>query len=152
MQCAVIEYSRNVCGITDATSLEFDKNAINPVIHYVKGQENLVKKSATMRLGSYDCELTKNSLAIESYGKKSICERHRHRYEVNPKYQSVLNEKGLIVSGTNPESGLIEIMEMDRELHPFFIGTQAHPEFKSKLVEPAPLFKSLINAAKGSHE
>ena len=148
LQCAVIEFARNVCGLTDANSLEFDKNTKNPVIHYVKGQENLVKKSASMRLGAYDCELTKGSLAYNVYGKKLISERHRHRYEVNSEFEKLLNEKGLIVSGNNPETGLIEIMELGTENHPFFIGTQAHPEFKSKLVEPAPLFKALICAAK----
>lgn len=147
LQVAVIEYARNVCDIEDATSLEFNKNAANPVIHYVKGQENLEKKSANMRLGSYDCELTKESLALEVYGNKLIQERHRHRYEVNPKYLEKLEAKGFKVTGVNPGSGLVEIMEMDRDLHPYFIGTQAHPEFKSRLISPAPLFNGLIKAA-----
>jgi CTP synthase len=101
-----------------------------------------------MRLGAYDCELTDDSIAYESYNKKIISERHRHRYEVNSMYEAHLKQQGFHVSGRNPESGLIEIMELSKELHPFFIGTQAHPEFKSKLVDPAPLFKALITAAK----
>lgn len=148
LQCAVIEFARNVCKIPDSNSVEFNKHTSNPVVHYVEGQENLTKKSGTMRLGAYDCELMKNSLAYEIYNKRLISERHRHRYEVNQKYEKILSDNGLIVSGKNPETNLIEIMEMDKSLHPFFIGTQAHPEFKSKLMEPAPLFKSLISAAK----
>lgn len=148
LQCAVIEHARNVCGLEDANSTEFNKNTTNPVVHFIKGQELLKKKSATMRLGAYDCELDKNSLAFSVYGKKLISERHRHRYEVNSDYKKLLEEKGFVVSGTNPETGLIEIMELDKKIHPYFIGTQAHPEFKSRIIEPAPLFKSLIAAAK----
>jgi CTP synthase len=148
LQCAVIEYARNVCGLEDANSIEFNKSTTNPVVHFVKGQELLKKKSASMRLGAYDCELEKNSLALDAYGKKLISERHRHRYEVNGSYKALLEEKGFRVSGVNPEAGLIEIMELDKKIHPYFIGTQAHPEFKSRIIEPAPLFKSLIAAAK----
>ena len=146
LQCAVIEYARHVGNLPTANSVEFDKDTTTPVIHYVKGQENLTKKSRTMRLGAYDCEISKGSLAHEIYGKKLVSERHRHRYEVNPQYVEHL--KGFIVSGVNPESELIEIMELDRAIHPFFIGTQAHPEFRSSLQNPAPLFAGLINAAK----
>lgn len=149
LQCAVIEFARHVCQLNSANSLEFDKNTKYPVVHFVEGQEKISKKSGTMRLGSYSCELPiKNSLAYEIYGKKLINERHRHRYEVNPEYEDVLGANGLFVSGKNPETKLIEIMELDRNLHPFFIGTQAHPEFKSKLLEAAPLFKALVQAAK----
>lgn len=148
LQCAVIEFARNVCKLHEANSLEFDKNTKHPVIHFVAGQENLVEKCGTMRLGAYDCELNKNSLAYEIYGKKLISERHRHRYEVNSEYEKKLTEKGFMVSGINPDTNLIEVMELDRKLHPFFIGTQAHPEFRSKLIEPAPLFKALVMAAK----
>ena len=148
LQCAVIEFARNVCKLEDANSLEFNKNTPAPVVHYVAGQENLKKKSATMRLGAYDCEVDKSSLTYEAYGKKLISERHRHRYEVNNKYQEVLKDKGLVVSGTNPETNLIEIMELDKDIHPYFVGCQFHPEFKSKIMEPAPLFKNLILAAK----
>jgi len=148
LQCAVIEYARNVGQYKTANSVEFDKDTTTPVIHYVKGQEGLTKKSGTMRLGAYDCELTKGSIAHEAYGKKLVSERHRHRYEVNSYYAEHLSPKGFVVSGVNPESGLIEIMELDRNIHPFFLGTQAHPEFRSSLQLPAPLFKSLITAAK----
>ena len=100
-----------------------------------------------MRLGSYKCELSENTIAYESYGKSLITERHRHRYEVNSSYEKIFKEFGLIVSGINPESGLIEIMELEKTIHPFFVGIQAHPEFKSKLLEPSALFKSLIQEA-----
>lgn len=148
LQMAVVEFARNVCGMENANSLEFDKNTNHPVIHYVEGQEAITKKSGTMRLGSYECELTKDSLASELYGAKTITERHRHRYEVNPEYLEVYSKKGLKVTGQNPQSGLVEIMELDRNLHPYFVGTQAHPEFKSRLMNAAPLFKGLIAAAK----
>ena len=147
LQCAVIEFARNVCDIQQANSMEFDKNTPDPVVKYVQGQENLTKKAATMRLGAYDCELRKDSLAYELYGVKSIKERHRHRYEVNNDYIEKFEKNGLIVSGVNPQSNLVEIMELSKDIHPYFIGTQAHPEFKSKLTHAAPLFKGLIAAA-----
>jgi CTP synthase len=144
---AVVEFSRNICGLDQANSLEFDKETPHPVIHFVEGQEALKKKSANMRLGAYDCELNKDSLAAELYGKTLISERHRHRYEVNSKYIEKLSEKGLIISGINPETKLVEMIELDRFKHPYFIATQAHPEFKSRLMSAAPLFKGLIGAA-----
>jgi CTP synthase len=147
LQCAVIEFARNVCGMSEANSIEFNKDTPQPVIHFVKGQESITKKSGTMRLGAYDCELNKDSLIYELYGKKMISERHRHRYEVNDKYVSLLEEKGFRVVGRNPQSKLIEMMELDRSLHPFFVGTQAHPEYKSRLINPAPLFNGLVVAA-----
>lgn len=146
LQCAVIEFAKNVC-LLDADSLEFNKNTENPVINYVKGQEDLKKFAGTMRLGSYECMLIKNTIAYESYGKELIAERHRHRYEVNSSYKDLYEEFGFIVSGINPESGLIEIMELEKKIHPFFVGIQAHPEFKSKITKPSPLFKSLIQEA-----
>jgi len=147
LQCSIIEFARNVCNLENANSTEFDKKTPFPVVHFVEGQENLTKKLATMRLGAYDCELTKDSLAFELYKKKIISERHRHRYEVNQNYLDQFEKNEFYVSGRNPESGLVEIMEIDRKIHPFFIGTQAHPEFKSKLTNPAPLFDGLIKAA-----
>jgi CTP synthase len=141
LQCAVIEYARNVLKIEKANSQEFDKDCV-PVVLYMKGQES-AGKSGTMRLGSYDCELVKGSISHELYGRKLISERHRHRLEVNPQYVS----GGFGVTGTNPQTGLVEIMELDRQEHPFFVGTQAHPEFKSKLSEAAPLFRGLVKAA-----
>ncbi len=151
LQCAVIEFARNVCNIKNANSLEFDKSC-EPVIYYVEGQEKLQKKSGTMRLGAYDCVLEKDSLAMKLYESKQISERHRHRYEVNPDYINKYDKKGFKVSGKNPQIGLIEMMELDQFVHPFFIGTQAHPEFKSRLIESAPLFKGLIEAAKNYNE
>ena len=117
------------------------------MVHFVEGQENLQKKSANMRLGSYDCELVKDSLASELYGSKQISERHRHRYEVNQAMVDEYYKKGFKVSGTSIGTGLIEIMELDRSIHPFFIGTQAHPEFKSRLLSASPLFKGSVAAA-----
>lgn len=145
LQCAVIEFARNVLGWEDANSLEFDKSTEHPVINFVEGQEGLKKKSGTMRLGAYDCELAKDSLAHNLYGKKTISERHRHRYEVNSEYAEELEKKGMKMTGVNPESGLVEMVEIPE--HPFFVATQAHPEFKSKLLEPAPLFDGLVKAA-----
>jgi CTP synthase len=130
-----------------ATSQEFDSKTLFPVIHFVAGQSADSKKSATMRLGAYDCELEKDTIVRELYKKKTISERHRHRYEVNNEFINKYEEKGFIVSGRNPDSGLIEMMEMKREIHPYFLGTQAHPEFKSRLGEPAPLFDGLIKSA-----
>ena len=147
LQCAVVEFARNECSLENANSLEFNKETPFPVIHYVEGQEILNKKSANMRLGAYDCELTKDSLAYEVYGKHLISERHRHRFEVNPEFCDQYAKKGFRVSGKNPDSGLIEVMELDSSIHPYFIGTQSHPEFKSRLTNAAPLFKGLISAA-----
>lgn len=147
LQCAVIEYARNVCKLDGANSLEFDSQTAYPVIHYIPGQESQEKKSATMRLGAYDCDLVKDSLAAELYGTKQISERHRHRFEVNNEYLTTLEENGLLVSGKNPATGLVELMELSRNIHPYFIGTQAHPEFKSRLTSSAPLFRGLIAAA-----
>lgn len=147
LQCAVIEFARNVCKIKTANSQEFDKECVAPVIHFVEGQSEHLKKSGTMRLGAYDCELEKDTIVYETYKKKNISERHRHRYEVNDEYVATYSEKGLVVSGRNPGSGLIEMMEIRRDLHPYFVGTQAHPEFKSSLGSPAPLFDGLMKAA-----
>jgi CTP synthase len=152
LQCAVIEFARNVCSIPKANSEEFIKDAPerdlgDMVVHYVEGQQGLKKKGGTLRLGAYECNLVKNSIAHNIYKKKSVSERHRHRYEVNGKYASAFAERGLLVSGTNPGSELIEIMELDRKIHPFFIGCQFHPEFKSRLDAPHPLFESLIAQA-----
>jgi CTP synthase len=149
LQCAVIEFARNVIGIKNATSEEFDPKCENPVIHFVEGQTNSIKKSGTMRLGAYDCELEKDTIVRELYKRKLISERHRHRYEVNGDYIEKYAKKGFIVSGKNPESGLVEMMELNKEIHPYFVGTQAHPEFKSKLDSPAPLFDGLIKATIG---
>lgn len=147
LQCAVIEFARNVLGVADANSQEFDRKTPVPVIHFVSGQEEKTKKSASMRLGAYECELEKDTIVRELYKKKLISERHRHRYEVNGEYLASYEEHGFVVSGKNPETGLVEMMELKRDLHPFFVGTQAHPEFKSRLGDPAPLFDGLMKAA-----
>jgi CTP synthase len=133
--------------LNGATSQEFDGKCEIPVIHFVQGQTANIKKSATMRLGAYDCELEKDSLVRELYKKKLISERHRHRLEVNDKFIAGYAEKGFVVSGRNPQTQLVEMMELKRDLHPYFVGTQAHPEFKSRLGDPAPLFNGLIKAA-----
>jgi CTP synthase len=147
LQCSVIEIARNLCHFDDANSVEFDKDTKHPVIHFVEGQEKVRKKSGTMRLGAYDCELVKGSIIHELYKKGTISERHRHRYEVNSEYIPQLEKAQLIVSGINPDTKLIEMMELDRSTHPFFVATQAHPEFKSRLGSPAPLFDGLVQAA-----
>ncbi len=152
LQCAVIEFARNVCKMETANSTEFDPDTDSPVVHFIPGQENIKQKCGTMRLGAYDCELKKNSLAYELYKKKVISERHRHRYEVNDQYIEQYESHGFKVSGRHPEVGLVEIMELDRDIHPYFICTQAHPEFKSRLSEPSPLFSGLIAAAINSKE
>ena len=147
LQCAVIEIARNILCHEDANSLEFNKNTKNPVVHFVAGQEKMDKKAATMRLGSYDCELDKDSIAYSLYESKIIKERHRHRYEVNNVYVEEFSKHNFNVTGRNPESNLIEIMELSQDVHPYFIGTQAHPEFKSRLTQAAPLFNGLIVAS-----
>ena len=119
------------------------------MIHFIPGQENILQKSGTMRLGAYPCTLKDDSLVFRLYGKKHISERHRHRYEVNDEYVEAMMKKGYTVSGVHKyEKGtLVEMMELDQNLHPFFVGTQSHPEFKSSLNSPAPLFDGLIAAA-----
>jgi CTP synthase len=147
LQCAVIEFARNVCKLEGANSVEFDENTQHPVVHFVEGQKDLTIKSGTLRLGSYDCEISKDSLAFKLYGKSQISERHRHRYEVNSDYLEAFSKKGFLVSGVNPQTNLVEIMELDKSQHPFFVGIQAHPEFKSKLQNAHPLFKGLVQAS-----
>lgn len=146
LQCAVIEFARNVLKIDDATSQEFKKDGTH-VIEFVEGQKELQQKSGTMRLGAYDCELRKNSLVKEVYGRKRISERHRHRYEVAEQWVKDYAHNNFHVSGRNPQTNLIEIMEIDPQKHPFFVGTQAHPEFRSRLTSPAPLFNGLVKSA-----
>ncbi len=148
LQCAVIEIARNVCGLEKANSIEFDPSTPHPVVHFVEGQESIKKKSGTMRLGAYDCEIeNKETIAYDVYKKKLISERHRHRYEVNAEFISVFDTNNFIVSGVNPQTKLIEIMELKRNVHPYFIGTQFHGEFKSKLSNSHPVFGGLISAS-----
>jgi CTP synthase len=150
LQCSVIEFAKNVLGIENATSREFSHDDGTPyeyVVEMIDGQTGKIAKSGTMRLGAYECELEKGTLARELYKKKIISERHRHHYEINNDYTDRYKEKGFLVSGRNPQSGLVEVMELDRSIHPFFVATQAHPEFKSRLGEPAPLFDGLVKSA-----
>jgi CTP synthase len=145
MQMAVIEYARNVLGYDDATTTEVEPGAKRPVIDLMEDQKRLTIKGGTMRLGAYDCVLQKGSLACRVYGKEQIKERHRHRYEMNNDYVAELEKNGLYASGKNIETGLVEIVEL-RD-HPFFIGVQFHPELKSTVENPHPLFVSLVGAA-----
>ena len=146
MQMAVVEFSRNVLGLKDSNSAEFSDTTKNPVIHIMETQKKVTKKGGTMRLGAYPCKIKKNSLAYKVYGEENISERHRHRFEYNNDYKERLEKAGLICSGTSPDGTLVEIVE--NKNHPFFIGCQFHPEFKSRPDKPAPLFKSFIQAAK----
>lgn len=150
MQMAVIEYARNVLGIKDAHSTEMDKNTTNPVIDMMEEQKKITKLGGTMRLGAYPCEIKENTLAYEIYGQTLISERHRHRWEFNSKYEAQFVEAGLVISGRNPETGLVEIIELPH--HPFFIGVQYHPELKSTFENPAPLFINFVAAAKSFSE
>jgi CTP synthase len=145
MQMAVVEFARNVCGLSGANSTEFDPNSPHPVIDLMEAQKGIEKKGATMRLGAYPCVLQDDSLAAKVYGKKRISERHRHRYEFNNQYREVFAEKGMTLSGLSPDLSLIEIVELKD--HPWFLGCQFHPEFKSRPMESHPLFKGFIKAA-----
>ena len=142
---AVVEFARNILGLTDANSAEINDTTKNPVIHIMENQKGITKKGGTMRLGSYPCTIKKGSLAYELYNKENIEERHRHRFEYNNDYKEALEEKGLICSGTSPDGSLVEIVEYKN--HPFFIAGQFHPEFKSRPDRPGPLFAGLIKAA-----
>ncbi len=146
MQMAVIEYSRNVLGLKKANSTEMDENTPDPVISIMEEQKNIVNKGGTMRLGAWDCHLEKGSLVQKIYhGASEISERHRHRYEFNNNYKEQLEEAGLVASGVNNETGLVEIVEVPA--HPWFIGVQYHPEYKSTVDNPHPLFVGFIKAA-----
>ena len=144
MQCAVIEYARNVVGIKDANSKEFDENAQNPVIDLMLEQKNVHGYGGTMRLGAYDCVLKKGSKAYKAYGKEKISERHRHRYEVNNEYLKQIEDAGLVFSGMSPDGMLAEVVELPKL--DWFVACQFHPEFKSRPEHPHPLFKGLIDA------
>ncbi len=148
MQCAVIAQARDKCALENANSSEFDSDTPHPVIDLMHHQRDVVDMGATMRLGSYPAKLQENTLAYELYGEKLIYERHRHRYEVNNKYRQALQDSGLVISGTSPDGELVEFVELPKSVHPYFIATQAHPEFKSRPDEPHPLFAGLVAAAK----
>jgi len=149
MQLAVVEFARNVCNMKDAHTTEVDKKTPYPVIDFIPDQIKIVQESrygATMRLGGYPAILKKGSLINKLYGEEKVFERHRHRYEVNPKYVVALEKCGMVFSGRSPDGVLMEFMELPS--HPYFVGTQAHPEFKSRPMRPSPLFDGLIKAAK----
>jgi len=148
MQLAVVEYARSVCGLAEANTAEIAPGVIHPVIHIMPDQEQAMaikKYGGTMRLGSYPCVLTRGSVSYKAYGKKTISERHRHRYEVNNEYRQKLEEKGLRIAGQSPNGKLVEIVEVPD--HPFFVGTQFHPEFLSRPLRPHPLFREFVRAA-----
>lgn len=145
MQCAVIEFARHVLKLEDAHSTEIDENTKAPVIDLMEEQKSITDKGGTMRLGAYACKLKEDSKAYRAYNESIIHERHRHRYEFNNEYLKAMEDKGFIATGINPDSSLVEIMELND--HPYFVGVQFHPEYKSTVASPAPLFKSFIKAA-----
>ncbi len=144
MQCAVIEFARNICGIKDANSTEFSQSA-NNVIDLMLEQKSIQTKGGTMRLGAYPCTLKRGTKSADAYGKRQISERHRHRYEVNNAYREILERHGLVFSGTSPDESLMEMIEIPE--HPWFVGCQFHPELQSRAIEPHPLFKNFVRAA-----
>ena len=155
LQCMVIEVARNIAGIKDANSAEFDEKTTNPVISTMSDQIDIVaghgQMGATMRLGLYKADLLAGSVVAGVYGKSQISERHRHRYEVNNKYREQLAKTGLVFSGLSPDKNLVEFVELSKEVHPYYVGTQAHPEFLSRPTRAHPLFAGLIAAAIAKH-
>jgi CTP synthase len=145
LQMAVVEYARNVCNIKDAASIESTKKSDNYVIDLMPDQKKLDTKGGNMRLGKYPCELKKGSKIYSAYKKNKISERHRHRYEVNPRYHSILSKNGLVLSGMSPNGKLVETIELKK--HRWFVGCQFHPEFKSKPFRSHPLFRDFIKAS-----
>ena len=145
MQCAVIEFARHVCGMTDAHSSEFNPETKHPVIDLMESQQGIVQKGGTMRLGAYPCKVTPGTHTEEAYGKLEISERHRHRYEFNNEYRQALTERGLVIAGTLPDDSLVEIVEVKD--HPWFVAAQFHPELKSRPNNPHPLFSKFVKAS-----
>ena len=142
MQIAVIEYARNVCGLKDANSGEFDENSKNKVIDFLPNQSSTTDKGGTLRLGAYPCFIKDNTLLLKCYNQKTIYERHRHRYELNNDYRDILNKNGMVFGGTSPDGYIVETIELPN--HKFFIGVQFHPEFKSRPNKPHPIFLEFI--------
>jgi CTP synthase len=156
MQIAVVEFARHAAGLEDAQSAEFDANTPHPVIYLmlewfdeksqtIQRRNTDSVKGGTMRLGAYPCRIQNDTLAFKAYGTENIFERHRHRYEFNNEYREVLEEKGMVISGTSPDNNLVEIVELKD--HPWFLGCQFHPEFKSRPMKPHPLFRDYIGKA-----
>ncbi len=147
LHCAVIEFARDVCGLAGANSSEFDPMSPHPVIDLMDEQKAVVDMGGTMRLGAYPAKLEAGTVAREAYGEEVVYERHRHRYEVNNRYRQTLEDNGMVLSGTSPDGLLVEFIELPWTTHPFYVATQAHPEFKSRPNRPHPLFNAFVGAA-----
>ncbi|MCI0372686.1 MAG: CTP synthase, partial [candidate division NC10 bacterium] len=145
MQCAVIEFSRHICGLAGANSTEFDPKSPHPVIDLMPEQQGITNLGGTMRLGAYPCRLAPGSRAAGVYGAPEVAERHRHRYEVNNEYRQALEQRGMVLSGYSPDKKLVEMIELPE--HPYFLGCQFHPEFRSRPRQAHPLFRAFIGAA-----
>ena len=152
LQVAVCEFARDVCGLDGASSTEFDAQTPHPVIDLMPDQEGVTEKGATMRLGAYPCQVRPGTLAAEAYGETLVQERHRHRFEVSNAYRDRLEAAGLVLSGLSPDGRLVEMVELPEDVHPWFVASQAHPEFKSRPDRPAPLFREFVRAAIAHHE
>ncbi len=152
LQVAVCEFARDVCGLEDASSAEFAPATTHPVIDLMPDQAKVTEKGATMRLGAYPCKVLSGTLAGEAYGEPLVYERHRHRFEVSNAYRDQLVAAGLVVSGLSPDGRLVEMVELPEDVHPWFVASQAHPEFKSRPDRPAPLFREFVRAAIAHHE
>ena len=152
MQVAVCEFARNVAGLAGASSSEFDPDGPHSVIDLMSSQEDVTEKGGTMRLGAYPCKLSEGTLAREAYGEELVYERHRHRFEFNNAYRDQLSAAGLVISGISPDERLVEMVELPRDVHPWYVATQAHPEFKSRPTKPQPLFREFVRASIGQHE
>lgn len=152
MQVAVCEFARNVVGLAGASSSEFDPDGPYSVIDLMSSQEDVTEKGGTMRLGAYPCRLVEGTLAREAYGSELVYERHRHRYEFNNAFRGRLEDAGLVISGVSPDERLVEMVELPRDVHPWFVATQAHPEFKSRPTRPQPLFREFVRASIALHE
>lgn len=152
MQVAVCEFARNVVGLAGASSSEFDPDGPFSVIDLMSSQEDVTEKGGTMRLGAYPCKLAADTLAREAYGEELVYERHRHRFEFNNAFRDQLEDAGLVISGLSPDERLVEMVELPRDVHPWFVATQAHPEFKSRPTNPQPLFREFVRASIGQHE
>jgi CTP synthase len=147
---AVVEFARNVCGLEGANSTELTDDTAHPVVDLMPDQRGVTDKGATMRLGAYPCKLVSGTKAFAAYGKSEISERHRHRWEVNNNYRDALERNGMVFSGLSPDGRLVEMIELPD--HPYFVGCQFHPEFKSRPQRPAPLFDTFVAASLGYHE
>lgn len=152
MQVAVCEFARNVVGLAGAGSSEFDPDGPFSVIDLMSSQEDVTEKGGTMRLGAYPCKLAAETLAREAYGEELVYERHRHRFEFNNAFRDQLEDAGLVISGLSPDERLVEMVELPRDVHPWYVATQAHPEFKSRPTNPQPLFREFVRASIGQHE